>query len=103
MTASAGGVPAIFLEGITSDKQGNLYLVDIPHGRVLRYTDGEFEQVAQWDGEPNGLALRDDGHLVIADYKEGIVSYPSAGLKAFTRPRYWKGITPFDQAKSGAI
>ncbi|KAI9637761.1 uncharacterized protein MKK02DRAFT_23429 [Dioszegia hungarica] len=79
---SAGKPPTIFLEGITSDKQGNLFMVDIPYGRILRYdiAKGDFSVVSQWDGEPNGLALRDDGHLVVADYKEGILSVdPSSG------------------------
>lgn len=76
MSASAGVPPAIFLEGVTSDKQGNLFMVDIPYGRILRYSISEksFIVVAQWDGEPNGLALTEDGTLVAADYKLGIVS-----------------------------
>lgn len=57
-------------------------MVDIPYGRILRYdiAKGDFSVVSQWDGEPNGLALRDDGHLVVADYKEGIVSACAAEL-----------------------
>lgn len=64
---------------MTSDRAGNLYMVDIPFGRILRYTlsTGEWKEMCQYDGEPNGLALRDDGTLVIADYKQGIVSSPS--------------------------
>lgn len=75
-TASTSKSPPIFLEGITSDKAGNLYMVDIPYGRILRYSliDLSWSEVCQWDGEPNGLALRDDGTLVVADYKQGIVS-----------------------------
>lgn len=51
-------------------------MVDIPFGRILRYTlaSGEWKEMCKYDGEPNGLALRDDGTLVIADYKQGIVS-----------------------------
>ena len=29
--------------------------------------------VKQWDGEPNGLAVREDGMLIVADHKEGMV------------------------------
>jgi gluconolactonase len=69
--------PPIFLEGITTDTNGNLYVVDVPYGRVLKldlHGSGEFSVVAEWDGEPNGLALNDDGTLVVADYKQGVVS-----------------------------
>lgn len=61
----------IFLEGPVADDLGNLYVVDIPFGRILRI-DGEnnVSVVAQWDGEPNGLAATSDGDLLIADYKQ---------------------------------
>jgi gluconolactonase len=51
-------------------------MVDIPYGRILQYSisSGAFQLCAQWEGEPNGLALRDDGHLIVADYKDGLVS-----------------------------
>jgi gluconolactonase len=51
-------------------------MVDIPFGRILRYAlrTGEWKEICKYDGEPNGLALRADGTLVIADYKQGIVS-----------------------------
>lgn len=69
-------MPRIFLEGVTTDAQGSMFMVDVPFGRVLRLslTDGSFEVVAVWNGNPNGLALREDGTLVVADYREGIVS-----------------------------
>ena len=74
--ASAGEPPAIFIEGITSDTQGNLFIVDIPYGRILKYSINEdiFTVTATWSGEPNGLALDKEGLLLVADYKEGIVS-----------------------------
>lgn len=76
-SASTLKPPPIFLEGITTDTNGNLYVVDVPYGRVLKldlHGSGQFSVVAEWDGEPNGLALRDDGTLVVADYKQGVVS-----------------------------
>lgn len=63
-----------FLEGPTFDAQGRLYLVDIAHGRILRAErDGEIRVVAQYAGEPNGLALHADGRLFVADYRLGIL------------------------------
>lgn len=63
-----------FLEGPVFDREGNLYLVDIPHGRVFRISPaGEWELMAEYDGWPNGLALRTDGRLAIADHKQGLL------------------------------
>jgi gluconolactonase len=64
-----------FIEGPCFDVHGNLYVVDIPHGRIFRVTPpGQWSVIAQYDGEPNGLALHPDGrHLYIADYRNGIM------------------------------
>lgn len=64
-----------FLEGPSFDRAGNLYVVDIPFGRVFRITPrGEWDLVTRYDGWPNGLKFRKDGRIVIADYKVGLVS-----------------------------
>lgn len=61
----------IFLEGPVADADGNLYVVDIPYGRVLKISPSKEVLVcAEWDGEPNGLAAMQDGKLVVADYKQ---------------------------------
>lgn len=54
--ANRGGQPTgSFLEGPVFDAAGNLYVTDIPFGRVFRIDPkGEWDLVAQWDGEPNG-------------------------------------------------
>lgn len=70
----------IFLEGPTYVANGDLYLVDVPYGRILR-VDGKDRQVTEcvrWDGEPNGLAVREDGCLVVADYKQVCIYTSSA-------------------------
>ncbi|MDB5416101.1 MAG: SMP-30/Gluconolaconase/LRE domain protein [Rubritepida sp.] len=65
-----------FLEGPTFDTQGRLYVTDIPHGRIFRLdTPESWTLIAEYDGEPNGLALHPDGkRMFIADYKQGILS-----------------------------
>ncbi|KIW30461.1 uncharacterized protein PV07_06203 [Cladophialophora immunda] len=66
LAAAKSKVDDIFLEGPLVDKQGNLYVVDIPFGRVLKISpDGHAECSARWDGEPNGLALLSDGRMGI--------------------------------------
>jgi gluconolactonase len=63
-----------FLEGPSFDRDGNLWVVDIPFGRIFRITPaGEWELVIQYDGEPNGLKIHKDGRIFIADYRNGIM------------------------------
>jgi gluconolactonase len=63
-----------FLEGPCFDRNGNLYLVDIPYGRILRLTaDARWSVAAEYDGWPNGLAIHRDGRIFIADHRRGIM------------------------------
>ena len=63
-----------FLEGPSFDRDGNLYVVDIAHGRVLRVSEGgEFTVVVDYDGSPNGLKIHKDGRIFVADRQNGIV------------------------------
>ncbi|HYG45843.1 MAG TPA: SMP-30/gluconolactonase/LRE family protein [Bordetella sp.] len=64
------------LEGPAFDREGTLWCVDIPYGRIFRVSpDGEFSLALQYDGEPNGVAIHQDGRLFIADYAHGIMVY----------------------------
>ncbi len=74
------GVPTpSFLEGPSFDREGNLYVVDVPHGRVFRISPlGSFEVVAEYDGEPNGLKIHRDGRIFITDYKHGLMRLDAA-------------------------
>lgn len=63
-----------FLEGPSFDRDGNLYCVDICHGRILRCDpQGTFTVAAQYDGEPNGLKIHKDGRIFIADHAHGLM------------------------------
>ena len=63
-----------FLEGPCFDRAGNLYVTDIPYGRIFRIAPSlEWTLVAQYDGWPNGAALHRDGTLWITDYRRGIL------------------------------
>lgn len=63
-----------FLEGPSFDREGNLYVTDIPHGRILKVTPSKkWSVVTEYDGAPNGLKIRKDGMIFIADYKWGIM------------------------------
>ena len=74
--ASGRSVPknGCFLEGPAFDRAGNLYVTDIPFGRIFRVdAGGSFALVAEYDGEPNGLAIDADGRILVADYRQGLL------------------------------
>ncbi|HTO50173.1 MAG TPA: SMP-30/gluconolactonase/LRE family protein [Burkholderiales bacterium] len=75
-----GGAPTdCFLEGPSFDRQGNLYVVDIAYGRILRISPaGEWTVTAEYDGAPNGLKIHKDGTIYIADHKWGIMKMDPA-------------------------
>ena len=73
--ANRGGQPTdSFLEGPVFDERGNLYVTDIPFGRIFRIdAGGEWEQVAQWNGEPNGMKFLNERELLVTDYRNGLM------------------------------
>lgn len=77
----AGHEAGCFLEGPDFDAAGNLYVVDIPFGRIFRLnTDGSWDCVAEYDGWPNGLKVEKDGRLLVTDFKLGLVRIdPASG------------------------
>lgn len=98
-----------FLEGPAFDRDGNLYMVDIPYGRILKMSPrGEFDVAAEYDGWPNGLAIHKDGRVFIADYRHGImVLDPKSGrvepflVHCFSES--FKGVNDLTFAKNGDL
>lgn len=72
-----GGAPVpTFLEGPSFDRAGNLWVVDIPWGRLIKVTpQGKVSVEAEYDGEPNGLKFHKDGRAFITDHKNGIMVF----------------------------
>jgi gluconolactonase len=63
-----------FLEGPVFDAAGNLFVTDIPHGRVFRIDPkGNWDLVAKWNGEPNGMKFLNKTELLITDYANGLM------------------------------
>jgi gluconolactonase len=70
----AGAEVDSFLEGPSFDREGNLWCVDIPFGRIFRIdAKGNWDLAAQYDGWPNGLKIHRDGRIYIADYRRGLM------------------------------
>jgi gluconolactonase len=87
----AGAAPHSFLEGPSFDREGNLYVVDIPYGRIFRISpEGKFALIAEYDGEPNGLKIHKDGRIFVADYKNGLLLLdPKRGELSTVISRRW--------------
>ena len=63
-----------FLEEPVFDAAGQLYVTDIPFGRIFRIdTQGKWTLIAEYDGEPNGMKFLNDQELLIADYRNGLL------------------------------
>jgi gluconolactonase len=64
-----------FLEAPVFDGAGNLYVSDVPNGRIFRLDpSGAWELVVRYEGEPNGMKFAGDGEIVIADYRNGLMA-----------------------------
>jgi gluconolactonase len=108
-SASASRKRRNFLEGPSFDREGNLYCVDIPMGRVYRVSPrAEWEIVVEYDGEPNGLKIDREGRMFIADHRNGILLLdPKAGkvvpfLEGPSKQRF-KGVNDLIFAKNGDL
>jgi gluconolactonase len=63
-----------FIEGPSFDADGNLYIVDIPFGRIFRITpDRKWSLVVEYEGWPNGLKIDHNARILVADYRRGIM------------------------------
>jgi gluconolactonase len=108
--ANRGGDPVdCFLEGPSFDRGGDLYVVDIPFGRIFRVSpDGEWTVVTEYDGWPNGLKIHRDGRIFIADYKRGIMLLdPASGkvtaLLETVRSEGFKGVNDLVFGQNGDL
>lgn len=65
-----------FLEGPSFDRAGNLWLTDVPYGRLFKVTpEGKVTVALEYDGEPNGLKFHKDGRAYITDHKHGLMIF----------------------------
>jgi gluconolactonase len=97
------------LEGPAFDRQGNLYVVDIPYGRVFRISPaGEWTLIAEYEGEPNGLEIHRDGRIFVADNARGLMELmPETGrvrcvLDGYRHEKF-KGLNDLTFAADGTL
>jgi gluconolactonase len=97
-----------FLEAPCFDREGNLYFVDIPFGRVFRLSPrGGCEIVCEYDGWPNGLQIHMDGRIFICDYKRGLILMDKErgqieAILATRNSESWKGLNDLVFGADGA-
>jgi gluconolactonase len=98
-----------FLEGPVFDSAGNLYVTDIPFGRIFKITpQGLWSLIAEYDGEPNGMKFLDANTLLITDYKNGLIKLDvhTGAVTPFLARRNtesFKGVNDLTIAKNGDI
>jgi gluconolactonase len=104
------GVPRdCFIEGPSFDRDGNLYITNIPYGQIFKVSPaGAFTVVATYDGEPNGLKIHRDGRIFIADHSRGLMVIDPAVGRAevlLDRPHRerFKGLNDLHFAKNGDL
>jgi gluconolactonase len=63
-----------FLEGPSFDRDGDLYVTDIPFGPIFRITRGaQCSLIAEHGGWPNGLKIHRDGRIFTTDSETGSI------------------------------
>lgn len=108
--ANRPGAPTdCFIEGPSFDADGNLYIVDIPFGRIFRISpDKKWTLVVEYDGWPNGLKIDARGRILVADYMHGIMECDVRAGKMLPiltarNSESFKGCNDLHVAKSGDI
>ncbi len=88
-----------FIEGPAFDRAGNLYITDIPSGRIFRISPAlDWALVAEYEnGWPNGIAIHRDGSLWVTDYRRGLLRIdPAKGtpetIKGHRNSESFKGL-----------
>jgi gluconolactonase len=72
-----------FLEGAFFDDARNLWLSDVPYGRVFCISPaGDWKVVHKFNGEPHSMRIAPDGRHIAVDYGRGLLEL--TGFDTFT-------------------
>lgn len=83
-----------FLEGPAFNANGDLYVVDVPFGRILRVEpSGHFSLAIEYDGEPCGQKFLRDGTVLVTDARRGLIriDYREKTVTSHLDRRYSEG------------
>jgi len=65
-----------FLEGAFFDSKQNLWLSDVPYGRVFRISpEGNWRVMHHIDGEPHSMRITKDGRHIAVDHRHGLIEF----------------------------
>jgi gluconolactonase len=97
-----------FLEGPCFDAHGNLYIVDIPFGRIFRISPSHNIALhADYDGWPNGLKVTSSGRILVADHRLGLVEISADGRAAVLVDQYrgekFRGLNDLTLSRDGWV
>ena len=98
-----------YIEGPAFDQEGNLYIVDIAFGLIFQISPkGLVKLLVEYDGEPNGLKIHQDGRIFVADHKNGLMLLDpiSASIKPFIgryKTESFKGLNDLVFSKQGKL
>ncbi len=97
-----------FLEGPCFDEHDTLWLVDVPYGRIFRINDdGKWHLHKNYDGEPHSIKVKDDGSLILTDYKNGLIEFDAKGKMSVLAEGYknkpFKGLSDLTIAPNGDL
>jgi len=108
--ANRPGAPTdCFIEGPSFDADGNLFVVDIPFGRIFKISpDKKWSLAVEYEGWPNGLKIDAKGRILVADYMHGIMELDArAGkmlpLLSARNSESFKGCNDLHIASNGEI
>ncbi|MEZ5756886.1 MAG: SMP-30/gluconolactonase/LRE family protein [Emcibacteraceae bacterium] len=94
-----------FLEGPEFDTQGNLWLVDVPYGRIFKIDDnGNWSLHHSYDGHPHSIKQKADGSFILTDYKNGLIAYDGEDkFTALLSSINFKGLSDLTIAENGDV
>ena len=97
-----------FLEGAFFDSHGDLWLNDVPYGRVFRVApQGAWHLEHQIDGAPHAMRIASDGRHIAVDYHHGLIELTGTGqfsvVSAGLKDHPFLGLSDMAYAPDGAL
>ena len=97
-----------FLEAAFFDAEANLWLSDVPYGRVFKVSpEGDWSLVHQIDGEPHAMRIAPDGRHIAVDYRHGLIELTGYSdfnvLSTGPESQPYLGLSDMAYASDGAL